>query len=227
MNWGQLPGDWGNALGDWSKLNGASFIPMMHNPKKDGTASEWAKNVDTCVKQGSTAIMGFNEVDHADQALMSPGEACSYWKEYMEPVLSAHPQLTVIGPSVTNGPAPMGLDWLNRFAKECPTAKYHVTNIHFYDVYNEKSDTIPKSTAERFIDHVKTAISSYGKPVWVSEFGVSSGTEEQAAKFLKTVMDWMDGEDNVKGYAYFMAKDVQYGLIKANQLSTTGEVYVQ
>lgn len=227
MNWGQLPGDWGHSLDDWSKLNGASFIPMMHNPKKDGTPSEFAKNVATCVKQGSTAVMAFNEVDHPDQALMTPGEACSYWKQFMEPVMSAHPELAVIGPSVTNGPPPMGLDWLDRFAQECPSAQYHITNIHFYDIYNEESATIPKGTAQRFIDHVKKAISTYGKPVFVSEFGISDGTEEQAAKFLKTVMEWMDGEANVKGYAYFMAKEVPHGLIKSNKLSTTGEVYVQ
>ncbi|KAF2205077.1 hypothetical protein GQ43DRAFT_437404 [Delitschia confertaspora ATCC 74209] len=224
MNWAQAPGD-------WSKLNGASFIPMMHNPipgPENPNVKTWLQNVDTAVKQGSTAVMGFNEVDQEGQAKMSVSDACNYWKEYMEPIFSAHPDVTVIGPSVTNGPAPMGLDWLERFAKECPSALYHVTHIHFYDIYNEAGANIQKGTADRFKDHVKEAISKFGKPVFVSEFGLvpGSASDEEAAKFLKECMQFLDGEDQVKGYAYFMAKDVPMGLIKANSLSATGEVYV-
>ena len=84
---------------------------MMHGPSK-ATSQEWLANVDKAVKQGSKAVMGFNEPDHAEQANLSPAAACAAWKEYMNPIASAHPELTIIGPSVTNGPAPMGLRYV-------------------------------------------------------------------------------------------------------------------
>lgn len=88
---------------------GTNFIPMMHKPDAS-TAEEWLANVDKAVKKGSTAVMGFNECDHAAQCNLSPEAACTAWKSYMNPVKSAHGDVTIIGPSVTNGPAPMGLE---------------------------------------------------------------------------------------------------------------------
>jgi hypothetical protein len=98
-NWGQVEN---NDIG-------TNFIPMMHGPSK-ATSQEWLGNVDKAAKKGSKAVMGFNEPDHAEQANLSPAAACSAWKEYMNPIASSHPDLTIIGPSVTNGPAPMGIE---------------------------------------------------------------------------------------------------------------------
>jgi hypothetical protein len=86
---------------------GTSYVPMMHGPTKS-SADEWLANVDKAVKKGSTAVMGFNECDHSAQCNMEPEAACAAWKEYMNPVKQAHPEVTIVGPSVTNGPAPMG-----------------------------------------------------------------------------------------------------------------------
>jgi hypothetical protein len=94
-NWGQVEN---NDIG-------TDFIPMMHGPSKS-TAEEWLANVDTAVKKGSKAVMGFNECDHAEQCNLSPEAACAAWKTYMNPIKSSHPDVTIIGPSVTNGNAP-------------------------------------------------------------------------------------------------------------------------
>lgn len=90
-NWGQVEN---NDIG-------TDFIPMMHGPSKS-TAEEWLANVDKAVKKGSKAVMGFNECDHAEQCNLSPEAACSAWKSYMNPIKSAYPDVSIIGPSVTN-----------------------------------------------------------------------------------------------------------------------------
>jgi hypothetical protein len=90
-NWGQVEN---NDIG-------TNFIPMCHGPTK-GSSEEWLSNVDKAVKKGSKAVMGFNEPDHSAQANLSPEAACSAWKEYMNPIASSHPELTIIGPSVRN-----------------------------------------------------------------------------------------------------------------------------
>jgi hypothetical protein len=134
----------------------AKFIPMMHSPAQSGVA-EWLANVDRAVASGSQAVMGFNECDHTKQCNLSPEAACLAWKQYMNPIKTKHPYITIIGPSVTNGPAPMGLAWLSRFDAICPDADIDAHNIHFYDIYES-------ATIERLKSHVKQA-ATYGKKV--------------------------------------------------------------
>jgi hypothetical protein len=208
-NWGQTE----------SNDIGTSFVPMMHGPSKS-SAEEWLANVDKAVEKGSTAVMGFNECDHADQCNLSPEAACSAWKQYMNPVKQAHPEVTIVGPSVTNGPAPMGLDWLSRFNECCPDAVVDATNIHFYDIYDEK-------TIDRFQDQVEKAAELSGKKVWITEFGLNPGSasEEQAASFLKDAMAYLDGSDKVQGYSWFMVGDGENQLNSGSGLSAVGKVY--
>lgn len=208
-NWGQVEN---NDIG-------TAFIPMMHGPSK-ATSQEWLSNVDKAAKKGSKAVMGFNEPDHSAQANLSPEAACSAWKEYMNPIASAHPEITIIGPSVTNGPAPMGLAWLSNFHDACPDAVVHATNIHFYDIYES-------ATIDRFKAQVEKAAEIYGKPVWVTEFGLNPGSasEDQAASFLKDAMAYMDASDKVQGYSWFMVGTGENQLNSGNGLSKVGEVY--
>ncbi|KAF1916200.1 glycosyl hydrolase catalytic core-domain-containing protein [Ampelomyces quisqualis] len=208
-NWGQVEN---NDIG-------TNFIPMMHGPSK-ATSQEWLANVDKAVKKGSKAVMGFNEPDHAEQANLSPAAACAAWKEYMNPIASAHPELTIIGPSVTNGPAPMGIAWLSNFHDQCPDAIVHATNIHFYDIYES-------ATIDRFKAQVEKAAEIYGKPVWITEFGLNPGSasQEQAASFLKEAMAYLDASDKVQGYSWFMVGGGENQLMSGNALSAVGKVY--
>ena len=225
-NDGELCASFGSNFGfayNWaqteSKDVGAPFIPMMHKVS-DSTAEAWLANVDKAVKAGSKAVMGFNEPDHAEQANLTPEAACTAWKEYMNPIASSHPDVTILGPSVTNGGAPMGLDWLSRFHEGCPDAIVHATNIHFYDIYEE-------ATIDRFKAQVEKAATNYGKPVWITEFGLNPGSasEEQAASFLKEAMAYCDSSDKVQGYSWFMVGTGENQLNTASGLSAIGQVY--
>lgn len=211
--------NWGSSQYGGTLPEGLQYIPMMRSPSQM-TADKFLSDVAAAVKSGSKAVMGFNEPDHSAQANLTPEQACSDWTSYMEPLVSAHPELTIIGPSVTNGAAPMGLDWLSRFQKACPSATWHAANIHFYDQYDDK-------VVDRFISHCEEAAKTFNKPLWVTEFGLNSGTatEDQAADFLTKVMKYMDGSDNIKGYAYFMVGTGENQLITANGLSKVGQAY--
>jgi hypothetical protein len=201
--------------------DGIQFIPMMHKTS-DSTAEAFLANVDAAVAKGTTAVMGFNEPDHTEQANMSPEDACTAWASYLEPITSSHPNVAILSPSVTNGPAPMGLDWLSRFQKNCPGATWHAANIHFYDQYDDQ-------TFDRFKAHVELAISTFNKPLWITEFGLNPGTAtpDQAASFLKQAISYLDGNASVQGYAWFMVgTDTSFNMLNSgNGLSTTGEIY--
>ncbi|OAL52108.1 hypothetical protein IQ07DRAFT_403427 [Pyrenochaeta sp. DS3sAY3a] len=208
-NWGQVEN---NDIG-------THFIPMMHGPSKS-TPEEWLANVDKAVKKGSNAVMGFNECDHAEQCNLSPEAACEAWGKYLDPVKAKYPEVTIIGPSVTNGPAPMGLDWLSRFHSACPNAVVDATNIHFYDIYEAE-------TINRFKAQVEKAAEIYGKKVFITEFGLNPGSAspEQAATFLKDAMAYLDASDVVAGYSWFMVGSGENQLNSGNGLSSLGEIY--
>jgi len=213
-NWGQVEN---NDIG-------APFIPMMHGPSK-GSSQEWFDNVDKASKKGSKAVMGFNECDQSQQCNLEPKEACTAWKEYMNPIASKHPELTIIGPSVTNGVKDpitgrvMGLGWLSEFNQVCPDAIVHATNIHFYDIYDA-------NTINRFKAQVDKAC-ELGKPVWVTEFGLNPGsaTSEQAVSFLKDAMAYLDGNDKVQCYSWFMVGSGENQLNAGSGLSAVGKAY--
>jgi len=209
-NWGQVEN---NDIG-------TNFIPMMHKPDSS-SADEWLANVDKAVKKGSTAVMGFNECDHAAQCNMSPEAACTAWKSYMNPIKSSHADVTIIGPSVTNGPAPMGLNWLSRFHDCCPDAIVDATNLHFYDIYEEGQ------TLERFQAHIQEAVKTFGKKVWITEFGLNPGSasSDQAVTFLKGAMEYLDNSSDVQGYSWFMVGTGENQLNTASGLSPVGEIY--
>lgn len=211
-NWGQVEN---NDIG-------TQFIPMMHGPDK-ATSQEWLANVDKAVQKGAKAVMGFNEPDHAEQANLTPEAACSAWKEYMNPIAAKYPQVTIIGPSVTNGPpsSGMGSAWLSKFYSVCPDAIVHASNMHFYDIYD-------KSTITRFQAQFET-ISALGggKPTWVTEYGLNPGSasQDQAASFLKDTMSYLDSNAKCQGYSWFMVGSGENQLNSGSGLSTVGQVY--
>lgn len=110
--------------------------------------------------------------------------------------------------------------WLSNFHDACPDAVVHATNIHFYDIYES-------ATIDRFKAQVEKAAEIYGKPVWVTEFGLNPGSasQDQAASFLKDAMAYMDASDKVQGYSWFMVGTGENQLNSANGLSKVGEVY--
>lgn len=202
---------------------GTKYIPMCHRPNLYPNAADWFSKVEAAVKAGSNAVMGFNEPDHTEQANLTPEQACTAWSTYMNPIAEKFPSVTIIGPSVTNGPPPMGLDWLSRFHTACPGAKVHATNIHFYDIYDA-------NTLSRFQAHIeKAAAQSNGQKLWVTEFGLNPGsaTAAQAAEFLKGAMKYLDGNNAVQGYSYFMVGtgENQLNAGYGGGLSSVGSVY--
>ncbi len=208
---------------NWGQTSGNidyPFIPMMHKPS-DSSAEAWLANVDTAVKKGSTAVFGFNECDISSQCNLSPQDACTAWKSYMNPVKAKYPNLVVTGPSVSNGPSSqgMGLDWLTRFNTACPDAVFDATVIHFYDNYDS-------GVFDRFKSQVEAAIALNNKPVYIPEFGLNPGaTEDQAASFLKQCISYLDSNDNVHGYSWFMVGSGDNQLCSGAGLSPVGQAY--
>lgn len=196
-------------------LTGFTYIPTLWGDS-DTYTSSWSENAKSAISSGSTHLFSFNEPDLSAQANLSPSAAAQAYKTYMNPLSG---QAKLCAPAVTNGvgtdSAPMGIPWLKEFNSACgDSCKIDCYNFHWYD---------SASNVDYFKEYVNNATSLAGdKPVWISEFG-ATGSDEEINSFLEEVMPWMDSNDQIAGYAYYMASSGL--LITGTEPSTYGTTY--
>lgn len=205
VSWGY---NWGSSSSGLS--DSVKFIPTLWGPKSEFT-NDWSKNAQSAIESGSTHLFSFNEPDLGEQANLSPSEAAAAYKEYMEPFAG---KAKLCAPSVTNGGGSMGLSWLSSFLESCSDCTIDCINIHWYD---------SAENSEYFKKHVSDAADTApGKQIFVSEFA-ATGSDDQISTFLEDVMPWMDSNDDVGGYAYFMAGEGK--LVSGSEQSAIGKVF--
>lgn len=147
---------------------------------------------------------------------MAVGAAVAAHRQYIQPL--AAQGLRIGSPSVTNGDGPnKGINWLKQFMSGCSGCQIDFVVAHYY----------AWDKAEDFKNYLTKFHTTFGKNVWVTEFGV---TEGNADEFLKQVLPWMDSQAWIERYAYHMVAPANGGpqyLINAagNGLSSTGQVY--
>ncbi|OCL09221.1 glycoside hydrolase family 128 protein [Glonium stellatum] len=218
--------NWDSAsYGASSALN---YVPLLHDNGASHT-SVWNANVGKAISTGSNHAMSFNE---PDQCGTNSGGACMQdiktvvksYKDWIQPLVNSYPGKLKLGaPAVTNGVldtstgSPMGLPWLQQFIGNCTGCQIDFICIHWYD---------SPSNVAYFKSHVQDAYAAGGnRPVWITEFAPTSGTDAQKQGFLKQVLPWLDSLDYVERYAYQMtAKNV---LVSADGTGLTplGQVY--
>lgn len=145
---------------------------------------------------------------------MNISAAVSGYQTYMNPLAGT---VRLGAPAVTNGVAPMGLTYLQSFISNCTGCHIDFVPIHWY------GDASNSSGFEWYVGQAYAAAGN--KPLWVTEFGTTSGTADETQSFLQTVMTWMDGSEMVEKYAWFM--DEAGNEINANGtgMSALGSMY--
>lgn len=212
---------------NWYQVAGSGFnsaleyVPMLWSDASDLTSS-WAANAQAAINAGSTHLLGFNEPDlclaGAGSSCIEMNSAVKAWKQYMEPFAG---KALLGSPAVTNGGSPMGLTWLSNFMGNCTGCHIDFINIHWYS--NKYAG------ANYFKQQVEAAHAmSGGRPVWITEFGLDSSvsyTQAELTSFLEEVIEWMDAQDYVQRYAYFM--DTTGALMKSDGsgMSDLGSMY--
>ena len=170
--------NWGSENGGFTPTSSVNYVPTLWGTRSDFT-SVWEDNANAAISAGSKYLFSFNEPDMSTQANMSPEDAASAWKQYMEPFAG---KAQLCAPSVTNGGGEMGLTWLSNFLAACSDCTIDCVNIHWYSQLQY---------ADTFKDQVTNATTVSGKPVFVSEFAPTDGSDSDKSDFLQDVMPWM------------------------------------
>ncbi|EPS32052.1 hypothetical protein POX_d05773 [Penicillium oxalicum] len=209
-NWAMS--SWGQAL-----PSNVEFVPMLWGAKDFGG---WFAAIETALSSGCGYILGFNEPDIGSQANMSPSQAAGYYQNYITPFSG---KAKLISPAVSSSTnAGMGLSWLGEFLNDCSSCGLSGLAVHWYG-----------ETAEQFKSHITQALSlaaDHGIPeVWVTEFALSADVggvtdASNTAAFLSEVLPWLDAQQGVSRYSYFMCAE-NY-LVSGNALNQAGQAYV-
>jgi len=211
--------NWGSSSGG-KIASGLTYFPLLWSDAATFTGS-WNQNAISAIDSGADTLLGFNEPDIGSQANMPVSQAVTSWKTYMQPFANTGSGVNgrkarLASPAVTNGGGDMGLTYLNNFITSCTGCTIDVVAIHWYS---------PATAIDDFKQHVTQAIQvAAGRPVWITEFATTSGTDDQINAFFTSVLPWLDQQSKVERYAYFMAGEGS--LVSGGKLSTIGNKYV-
>ena len=124
---------------------------------------------------------------------MNVSSAVSAYKKWVQPLAG---KVSLGAPAVTNGVGEgIGISYLQYFMGNCTKCTVDFIPLHWYgDVTNPNS----------FKTYVKSFHTTFGLPLWITEFGGNGGTDDQIVTFLENVLPWLDTQAYVKRYAYFM-----------------------
>jgi hypothetical protein len=128
---------------------------------------------------------------------MSMEAVLAGWHKHMEPLRKYGSRMKLGSPSVTNAGGEAGLKFLSTFLAKCNDCQIDFINIHWYDGAHQ---------IEYFKKHVQEAIKiGAGRPVWITEFALTTGSVGDKKEFLRKALPWLDGLREVERYAYHMA----------------------
>ncbi|KAL4940327.1 hypothetical protein BDV06DRAFT_22931 [Aspergillus oleicola] len=196
--------------------SGVEFVPMLWGSKM---FTGWFAAIQSLLNSGSSHMMGFNEPDMSSQAAMSSSDAAGYYTKYITPFSG---KAKLVSPSVTNGEGTdMGLDWMRNFLNSCTDCDISALAVHWY---GDSADDF-----KTFVNKAVALQEEFGlDETWVTEFALNSdlsgsGGTQTSSDFLNEVLPWLDSQDAVARYAYFMCADGY--LLNGNGLSISGKAY--
>lgn len=183
---------------NWSDATGAYlpdarvFEPMKYSRYWPGTGNLGGGYAAMHSTPKPVFIMGFNEPDQTSQGDTPVADAISLWPELQ------NQNVPLVSPAATN--AYNG--WLGDFYTQVGNKGYRVdfTAVHWYA--NPSADTL--------INHLQSVYNSWGRPIWLTEFGAvdwagnQTWTEEDDWRFLAEFMWRAENLIWLKRYSMFV-----------------------
>lgn len=147
---------------------------------------------------------------------MNVSAAVSAYNQWVQPLAG---QVLLGAPAVTNSVGSgVGIDYMSQFMGNCTGCTIDFIPIHWYGSVLDP---------DAFTTYVSSFWTKFARPVWITEFGTTSGTEDQIVTFLQNVLPWLDQQTYVQRYAYFMdrAAGSPYLLETNNTMTDIGVVF--
>ncbi|KAI3528373.1 hypothetical protein CABS02_15135 [Colletotrichum abscissum] len=192
------------------------FVPMLWSNAPEHT-KRWPQNVEAMVLSGSTHILSFNECDRPDQCNLNAEAAAAAHVQFVNGYASRH-GVKIGSPAISNSAVTgQGLSWLGLWVQVCDSlpvrCKYDFCVAHWYG-----------DSVESLLNHVSSVREiCRDRPIWLTEFAVDHGGDEQHAAFITAVVPLLDAIDYLERYAYFMIREGR--LVYGPTITPSGQAY--
>lgn len=173
-------------------------------------------------------ILGFNEPNFASQANLTPQQAAARWPEIER--IADEFDLKIVGPSVNYSAGDVdipGTDdngdpyaYIDAFLQACQGCRVDAIALHSYT-----------AAPQYFIEYVQQFHERFDKPIWITEWNLNKGdgteTIEQRMDFMAATVRWMEAQDYISHYAWFIGRNDQDDdlLDAAHQWTALGALY--
>ncbi|XP_072023808.1 uncharacterized protein [Amphiura filiformis] len=151
-------------------------------------------------------VLGFNEVNHINQAYMTPAVAAERWRQ-LEVAARANGATTFVSPSAAPGGTDDHIQWFDEFFALCSDCQIDYIATHCF--YKKPTGVM---------NYVKSLWERYNKKVWLTEFAFPQTTDanEQLA-YMQELLPLLEAADYVEKYAWFVSrKTVDTGYVKSS-----------
>ncbi|PPQ63734.1 hypothetical protein CVT24_004243 [Panaeolus cyanescens] len=190
------------------------FVPMLWGER---SIEDFNSTIFQTLSQAQppvTAILGMNEPDQGGQSSMTPQEAAQMWQTFLQPLRAYAVRL---GSPATSS-APAGKQWLQDFFTACgANCTVDFVATHWYG-----------TDAQAFIDYVIDYNTTFGKPIWITEWACQNFvnfsdqcSDEDVRVFMNTTQAFLDNAEFVERYSWFGAMKTMADVNADNALMDT------
>ncbi|KAJ9114793.1 hypothetical protein QFC24_007103 [Naganishia onofrii] len=187
--------DWNSHIVPGTPLDQLDFVPMAWGPGSIDAFAADSANFDAL---GVSHLLSFNEPDQqwdAGGSNTSPSDAATSHQRIFNSTLAA--KYRIGSPAVARGSKWWMEQWITACAGACA---YDFVPLHFYG-----------TNADDMISYIEDFLTSFGKPVWVTEyacldFGSNPAyicTMDETMEFNRKILAYMYNEPRVERYAAF------------------------
>eukprot|EP00475_Leptophrys_vorax_P038105 TRINITY_DN665_c0_g4_i1.p1 TRINITY_DN665_c0_g4~~TRINITY_DN665_c0_g4_i1.p1 ORF type:complete len:271 (-),score=62.82 TRINITY_DN665_c0_g4_i1:332-1144(-) len=209
-NWGTRAA---NTTSECAQALGHEFVPMQW--------SKWSINqLEQNIPAHSTALLGFNEPNHLEQANLTPKEAASLWPT-VEAAASkfnlrlGSPAAANCGGTscITHSPTDWWDQWLGNCTAGKSPCKFDFLAVHYYSCNVD--------AFKSFLDECWT---KYNRPIWVTEFccPLPNGPLSAQESFMKRSLTMLEAHPHVERYAWFSTRTSGWLGTEASLLNADG-----
>ncbi|ORY60751.1 glycosyl hydrolase catalytic core-domain-containing protein [Pseudomassariella vexata] len=183
-----------------------SFVPLIHG-LDDASSDDLATNLDS-LPVSSTHLLTFNEPDGttgSGGSSISPKDAAQSYIDNVVPLRSGDGRTWNISHPVVTGSS-QGLDWLTSFNESCwdidseNGCPADFVAVHWYGDFAGLSWWL-----DQISDFYNPSSTTTGLKLWITEMAIPKKDEDDTISMLNQSITYLDGLDDVEGYAWFGA----------------------
>jgi len=146
-----------------------------------------------------------NEPDNAGEANLTPEQAATVYRKYMQPYAGT---VQLGTPAVTNSGGQSGLTYLENFVGACTACTFNFVNVHYTLQRTDVNTTQYATALKEYIDTTVPATQAKhpqlkNLPIFIGKWWLWNASQDEGSELMDDLLPYLDGHPKVLGYQAF------------------------